>query len=58
MHLKLNCALTAPQLIGVTRGLDYLHNCGIVHGDIKSVRAVHPTMHPNQRAVFPVKCPH
>jgi len=29
--------LTRCQLIGVTRGLEYLHDIGIVHGNLKSV---------------------
>ena len=28
------------QLIGVTRGLNYLHHNEVVHGDLKGVRGV------------------
>ena len=34
----LGFALTRVQLIGVTRGLDYLHRNGIIQGGLKSVR--------------------
>ena len=33
-------ALTRLQLIGVTRGLEYLHDNGIVHGNLRSVCAI------------------
>ena len=31
-------ALTKKQLIGVTRGLGYLHGNEVIHGNLKSVR--------------------
>ena len=31
-------ALTVKQLIGITRGLGYLHGNEVIHGDLKSVR--------------------
>lgn len=36
-HIQLFCALTTPKLGEVTKGLHYLHRCGIVHGDLKGV---------------------
>lgn len=32
-----NFNLSIPKLEDVTRGLRYLHKCGIVHGDLKGV---------------------
>ena len=37
-HQQLDFALTGLQLVGVTRGLGYLHNNEVVHGGLKSVR--------------------
>jgi serine/threonine protein kinase len=34
-------ALNGLQLVGVTRGLDYLHHNDVVHGDLKCVRGVY-----------------
>ena len=41
-HCKFNSALTGLQLVGVARGLGYLHSNEVVHGDLKSVREVYP----------------
>lgn len=41
-HRQPDSALTGLQLIGITRGLDYLHSNEVVHGDLKSVRGVCP----------------
>ena len=39
-HQQSGSALTEFQLIGVTRGLDYLHHNGIVHGNLKTVSGI------------------
>jgi serine/threonine protein kinase len=41
-HWKFYSALTGLQLVGVVRGLGYLHSNEVVHGDLKSVRGVYP----------------
>lgn len=33
-------SLTQVQIIGIVSDLDYLHSMDIVHGDLKSVRAI------------------
>ena len=38
--------LTVKQLIGVTRGLGYLHSNEVVHGDLKSVCGEGPSWPP------------
>ena len=38
VHQQPDSALTGLQLVGITRGLDYLHNNEVVHGDLKGVR--------------------
>ena len=40
------------QLIGVTHGLNYLHNNEVVHGDLKSVCVVHRAILPNSHRDF------
>jgi hypothetical protein len=35
--LPRNTALLFCQLVGVAKGLHYLHFCGVVHGDLKGV---------------------
>jgi serine/threonine protein kinase len=45
-HWRSDPPLTGPQLLGVTRGLGYLHYNEVVHGDLKSVRGVHSTFPP------------
>ena len=35
-------ALTGKQLIGISRGLGYLHGNEVIHGDLKSVRGKGP----------------
>jgi len=37
LRLRFSCGLAAPKLEDVTKGLRYLHECGIVHGDVKGV---------------------
>lgn len=32
--------LTPLQSLGIAEGLAYLHSCGLIHGDLKGVRAV------------------
>ena len=44
MRWKFDPPLNGPQLKGVTRGLAYLHNNEVVHGDLKSVRGTCPTI--------------
>ena len=39
-------ALTKMQLIGVARGLCYLHSNEVIHGDLKSVRGRGPGWSP------------
>ena len=39
-HWRSDSELTTLQLIGVTRGLNYLHQNKVVHGSLKSVRGV------------------
>ena len=39
--------LTVKQLIGVTRGLGYLHSNEVIHGDLKSVRGEGPCWPPS-----------
>lgn len=34
----MNIASPHPQLLGVAKGLDYLHSSNVVHGDLKGVR--------------------
>ena len=43
-HWQPDPSLTGLQLVGVTRGLGYLHNNEVVHGDLKSVRGVYPAV--------------
>ena len=62
-RLKLVCsnsllpdsALTGTQLIDITRGLDYLHNNKIVHGNLCSVSAANPVAPLIQRAAYSVQ---
>ena len=37
--------LMESQLIGVTRGLSYLHGNGVIHGNLKSVIEIFPCFH-------------
>ena len=38
--------LTGSQLLGTICGLGYLHKNEVVHGDLKSVREIHPAIFP------------
>lgn len=40
-HQRLDSPITGAQLIGVTRGLAYLHRNEVIHGDLKSVGGGH-----------------
>ena len=31
---------TPPQLLGIARGLAYLHSSGVIHGDLKGVHVI------------------
>ena len=35
-----NIASTSPQLLGVAKGIGYLHSHNIIHGGIKGVRGI------------------
>jgi len=41
-HRRFGLPLTGSQLVGITSGLDYLHNSDVVHGDLKGVRCIYP----------------
>ena len=42
-HWRSGLPLTGSQLVGVSRGLRYLHDCDIVHKDLKGVRGFIPS---------------
>ena len=42
MIRRFESVLMESQLIGVTRGLSYLHGNGVIHGDLKSVIVLSP----------------
>ena len=43
-HWRFGLPLIGSQLLGVTRGLGYLHSNEVVHGDLKGVRWIHPPL--------------
>jgi hypothetical protein len=52
VHQQPDSALTGLQLVGITRGLDYLHNNEVVHGDLKGVRGVCFVILPDSHTTF------